>query len=257
MHGWGSTALLVLLLVRLVRWYLDGLHRPPRELLWACGCLLLLLAIHGDLTGRVLRWDQPTYWSASRGLELIERLPVVGTTLAFLAGGFGIGDLSLIRFYLAHILILPGLFLVVLYLQLSGIRRLGLSSTADETHRSGRAAYLAHLVNLASLMLLLIGLLVTLAVLAPTPFAPAADPLATPARVLPPWYLLPLYGWFEIARVWIPELVKGLLLLAAVGAGILLSFWAGGPSSSRRRWVVVGALLLLLSALGLIGLRSA
>ena len=191
-HFWGAQVLLAVLLVRLARFFLQRLYRSPRELTWVFAALLLLVCFHLDLTGRALPMTESAYWSSVRALEIVGAIPVYGSLVIFLLGGVGAGisDLTLIRFYVLHVAVLPLLAVSLIYLHFSGVRRVGLAPASKETPVAGRLQFRLHLANLAILLTLLFGVVVTLAVLVPVPFLGAADPYATPPGVGPPWYLL-------------------------------------------------------------------
>jgi len=212
-HRWGAQLLLAVLIVRLLRFFYDRLYRAPRELLWVVAVALLAVGIQLELTGRLLTWNSLSYWSTTRGLEVVFDLPVVGSILAFLIGGHEVGELTLVRFYFLHVAIVPLVFAVLLYLSFATIRRVGLSPEADEMGTAGRGQYVAHLYNVAVLLTLIFAALVTLAVIVPAPFPGQADPFATPVGVRPPWYLLAAYGFQELFPTFVPHWVSGALLL--------------------------------------------
>ncbi len=139
-HRWAAQILLLILLLRLVRFYFQGLYRSPREALWIVAVLTFALATHADLTGRLLLWDERGYWTTIRGLEILFALPVLGPMFSLIIGGRSVESLALTRFYILHIAILPAMLLALFYLHFSGVRRLGLSSLPGET-RSGAAVY--------------------------------------------------------------------------------------------------------------------
>ena len=99
MHYWGSNALIALLAVRLVRFFLHAVYKKPRELFWVFGVILFLLSMDAALTGSLLPSDQQSYWSVTRALEVISTLPVAGYVASFLVGGFEQLSEALLRFW--------------------------------------------------------------------------------------------------------------------------------------------------------------
>lgn len=253
MHFWGSTVLIAILLVRLLRIFYDGVYKAPRELLWVIGFLLLLAATHADFTGKALTFDSRNFWSATRALEIFSMLPVVGPVFIFLAGGPDLGDITLTRFYLAHIFLLPLALFGLFYLHFLGVRRVGLSTVhvGAEEKEGGRVHYHRYLLNLSILLTVVFALLVTVAVLFPHPFAPKPDLLSTPVGARPPWYLLPVYGFFEVLPRWVPHFLKGIILVLLGTAVCLLPFIDRTEVTrpSERRHVLLLGLLLLLGIL--------
>jgi ubiquinol-cytochrome c reductase cytochrome b subunit len=250
MHHWGSTVLISLLALRMVRFYLQGVYKRPHELFWIFGAVLLLLALHADLTGTLLSWGQQAYWSVTRSLELIESLPVLGPLFGFVAGGLQIGGVTLTRFYVLHAICLPALLLVFFYLHFATVRRVGLSKRAGDQPGKARPLYPDHLLNLLILLLLLFGVMLTLAVLRPAVFQGQADPFASPSGVRPPWYLLPAYGLLEV----LPAGIGGGLLLVGLAAFLAVPFLDRAPARPwQRRPVALALLAAVCVALGALG----
>ena len=249
-HYWGAQVLLAVLLVRLARFFYRRIYEPPRELVWVFAALLLLVCFHLDLTGRALPMSATAYWSSVRALEIVGSVPLYGSLVLFLLGGAetGISDLTLIRFYVLHVALLPGLAVILIYLHFSGVRRVGLAPATDEPRVPGRVQFRLHIANLAIILTLLVGVVVTLAVLIPVPFPGPADPYSTPAGVGPPWYLLACFGFLEWTAGVLPQWLAGLLLFIAVSAFVLAPFLdRTRPGSLGRRLSLVGAALLLVA----------
>ena len=86
-HVWGALALILVVVLRLLRLFWDGLWKAPREVLWCSAVALVWLSLQFDFTGRLLTWDAHGHWSTVRGIEVVYALPAVGPALAFLLGG--------------------------------------------------------------------------------------------------------------------------------------------------------------------------
>jgi quinol-cytochrome oxidoreductase complex cytochrome b subunit len=253
LHAWGAWLLVLVVVLRLVRFFWDGLYRAPREVLWWSAVAMAWLVLQSDFTGRLLLWDSRAYWAAVRGMEVVFALPVAGPFLAFLLGGRVINEDVLIRFYVLHLMVLPAGFGLFLYLTFATLRRVGLSpETARQT--GSVTTFRDHLYGMAIMSLLMFGLLATLAVVVPFRFGGAADPYSTPAGVRPPWYMLAPY--FVLERLPGPTWMAGLALLAAALAVLLLPLWAPRVErdTDHRRMRVLGLVALAawvgLSALG-------
>jgi len=255
LHAWGAWLLAGVVVLRLLRFFWDGLYRAPREVLWWSAVALTWLVVQSDFTGRLLTWDSRAYWSAVRGMEVVFALPLVGPVLAFVLGGRAINDNVLLRFYVFHMLVLPSAFAVFLYLTFATLRRVGLSPEPLEAGGAGVrvTTFRDHLYGMAILTALMFGLLTTLAVLTPFRFGAEADPYSTPAGVRPPWYMLASYAVIEHGPG--PSWLLGFLLLAVALAVLLLPSWAprfAEPASRRARVVGLAALAVwaLLSLAG-------
>ncbi len=246
-HFWGSQLLIAVLVVRLVRFFLAGVYRAPRELFWVFGALLLLVAFHADLTGRVLPWTSAAYWSGIRSLEIVAAVPIYGDVAAYLLGGGEtvISSLTLIRFYVLHVLFLPAAALVLIYLHFSSVRRVGLTERAGEARYTGRRLLQRHLTNLAILLVVVFGILVSLAILAPTIYPPAADPFTNQPGVGPPWYLLASFGFLEMTSGVVPQPVAGLLLFLGYMVFLAVPFLVRPIGKSRQAVAVAVAAVAL------------
>lgn len=248
-HRWGGQLLVAILLLRMIRFFFEGVYKKPRELLWISGALLLLVAMHADLTGRLLPWNQISYWSTVRGAELIFTLPLVGPFLGFLVGGQEIAAATLSRFYILHILILPAAVFALLYFNFATVRRVGLTEAASPGAVGGRRQYRDYLYNLAILIVLIVGVLVSLAVIQPVPFYPEIDLLSTPVEVQPAWYLIAPHLLVDSLLGGLPDFIKGTLLLALVLVFVFWPFVDRTPEKTMRGrtvFVAIGSLALVL-----------
>lgn len=239
-HYWGAQLLIAVLMVRVIRFFLQGVYRPPRELVWVCAALTLLVAFHSELTGRILPWTGEGYWSGVRALEVVQAIPIYGSIVSFLGGsqGAAISELTLLRFYLFHIAAFPLLLLVLIYLHFSSVRRVGLDPSGAKT--SEQVGIREHLANLTIVLTVLVGLLVTLGILAPQYLPSAADPYATLPGVTPPWYLLAPFGLFELTASWLPRWAAGAVLLIATTVFVLAPFLFGRFESKKAHRLLVG-----------------
>ena len=249
-HFWGAQLLLAVLVARLARFFLQAVYRPPRELVWFFGAALLIVCWHADLTGRLLPWTATGYWSTVRALEIFAAVPIVGPALLFfVAGGDGaVTDLTLIRFYVLHVAVLPAMALGLVYLHFSCVRRVGLVETKADRGARGEQSIRINLLNLAILLTVLLGVVVSAAVLAPKPFEAAADPYATVPGIGPPWYLLAPFGLLEWASRFLPRWAAGGLLLFGTLAFLAVPLLDRSSSRRRVRPVALVIAIVLLAA---------
>jgi ubiquinol-cytochrome c reductase cytochrome b subunit len=256
MHYWGSNTLIALLAVRLVRFFVHGVYKKPRELFWVFGVILFLLSAHAALTGSLLPWDQRSYWSVTRGLEVIATFPIIGSVLSFLVGGYELLSGTLLRFYVLHVIFIPLAMVFFFYLHFATVRRVGLSPLPGEKQAKAKPLYPDHLFQLVILSLILFGAILTLGTLFPVPFFGKADAFTSPAGIRPPWYLLPAYGLVEV----LPRTFAGIILLLVVIGLLVLPFVERTPYRElRKRPIFTGAAVvfcLLILALTFIGYRK-
>jgi quinol-cytochrome oxidoreductase complex cytochrome b subunit len=114
LHRWSAHAMVGLAILHMMRVYLTGAHKAPREFNWVVGVVLLLLTLFLSFTGYLLPWDQLAYWAIMVGTSIAGYAPVVGEQIRFfLLGDDAVGREALLRFYVLHVVVLPA-FLVTL-----------------------------------------------------------------------------------------------------------------------------------------------
>ncbi|WP_291025848.1 cytochrome b N-terminal domain-containing protein, partial [Hydrogenophaga sp.] len=103
-------------------------YRPPRELTWFSGVVLLALALGFGFTGYLLPWNELAYFATRVGTQIMGVLPVVGDFfLLVLRGGEEVTGATLTRFYAIHVAVLPALAFLFLGLHLYLVQKLGMS----------------------------------------------------------------------------------------------------------------------------------
>ena len=125
-HRWAANLMVVTVFLHMARVFYTGAYRYPREFNWLVGLALLVLTLGLSFTGYLLPWDQLAYWAITIGAniaqsprELTDALGITpyfdpgGWMKTLLLGGPEVGDESLIRFYVLHVVVLP-LALVIL-----------------------------------------------------------------------------------------------------------------------------------------------
>ena len=244
-HHWSAALFLIILGLRVVRFFFSGLYGRGREVVWVVAVATFAFAAFADLTGRLLPWDAQGYWTVVRSREVFDALPLIGPLFAFLVGGRGLDSLVLTRFYVLHIAVYPFALLGLFYLGFASIRRVGMSTIAEApTTRPLRVV----MYDMLLIVVFMVGGLMTLAVLFPHPFGAVADPLTTPPGARPPWYLLAPYALLEALPGFLPGFVRGLFLEVVFLAIVLVPFLdrSGGSGATRRRIVWIGAALCIL-----------
>ena len=119
MHRWTAHLMVMFVCLHMLRVFLTAAYKPPRELNWIVGVLLLVLTLLSSFTGYLLPWDQLAYWGVTIGASMGENAPVLGAKGPFailppgsdmnsvLIGGTSIGQPTLLRFYLLHAIAIP------------------------------------------------------------------------------------------------------------------------------------------------------
>ncbi len=107
-HFWGSTAMVVCVFAHMSQVFLWGAYKKPRELVWLVGLALFGIVMGFGFTGYLLPWDQRAYWATTVGVEIMDKTPVIGDFMArFLKGGATPGQMTLSRFFVIHVMVLP------------------------------------------------------------------------------------------------------------------------------------------------------
>ncbi len=127
-HSWSSSLMIAACVAHMLRVYITGSFKKPRELNWVAGAVLLLLTLAFGFTGYLLPWDQKALWGSTVGSEILGAVPGIGEALlGLLRGGLEITGLTLTRFYGIHMLLLPVLAFIFLAAHFVIIRRQGIS----------------------------------------------------------------------------------------------------------------------------------
>ncbi len=126
LHRWSAHAMVGVAILHMMRVYLTGAHKAPREFNWVIGVVLLLLTLFMSFTGYLLPWDQLAYWAIMVGTSIAGYAPVVGDKLRFfLLGDDAVGREALLRFYVLHVAVLPAVLTGLIGLHFWRIRKDG------------------------------------------------------------------------------------------------------------------------------------
>ncbi len=127
-HRWGAHLMVLAVVFHLVRVFVDGAYKAPRQFNWVIGVGLLVITLAYSFTGYLLPWDQLAYWAVTVGSDLVQYAPGVGGWLRnFLLGGSTIGQSALLRFYVIHVAVLTAAFFALMAVHLWRLRKDGLA----------------------------------------------------------------------------------------------------------------------------------
>jgi quinol-cytochrome oxidoreductase complex cytochrome b subunit len=114
-HRIAAHLMVVAVVLHLARVFFTGAYKngvgqgQRREWNWVIGVVMLLLTLFLSFTGYLLPWDQLAFWAVTVGTNIASAVPYVGPTIReLLIGGRAIEQATLIRFYVLHIIFLPG-----------------------------------------------------------------------------------------------------------------------------------------------------
>ena len=253
-HKWSSHLMIMAILLHMMRVYFTGTYRPPRELNWMIGCILLLLALGAGFTGYSLVWEQLSYWGATVVGNLLEAVPLIGDQLAsFLRGGDIVGQSMLTRLYVLHIGAIPTLMIGCVAVHLYLVRAHGVSELGSPRSPESKTFpfFPNHFLTEVALALFLMFLVTCLSLIFPAGLGDRANPSETPDHIRPEWYFFWAFRWLKLMPDQIAVVTQGLFLAFIVG-------WPLVDSRIRKRWpdseasmVVGGVAVVLLLALTL------
>ncbi len=117
MHRWAAHLMVLTVFLHMIRVFYHGAYKPPREFNWVVGVVLLLLTLLLSFTGYLLPWDQIAFWAITVGSQMATYAPLIpGESSIFILGGIEVGQNTLIRFYVFHVIAFPliaAIFMVV------------------------------------------------------------------------------------------------------------------------------------------------
>ncbi|NDU91881.1 MAG: cytochrome b/b6 [Ferrovum sp.] len=217
LHSTGASAFFAVIYIHMARTLYYGSYRRPRELLWWTGQGLLLLMMATAFMGYLLPWGQMSYWGATVITNLFSATPVIGDQIVvWLRGGFSVDDPTLTRFFSLHYLF-PFLISAAVVIHLIALHTVRSSnpSGVNLTDRDNIPFHpyftIKDLFGLGVFMLVYFGIVF----FKPDLFIDVANnipanPMETPADIVPEWYFLPFYA---ILRS-VPDLVGGVVAMA-------------------------------------------
>ncbi len=248
-HFWAAQAMYVTAALHMLRVFLTGSYKRPREANWLIGVAMFGLVTLALFTGTVLKWDQEGFEALGHNLEIGKLLGGVGF---WFSPTFAENVPILVRLYSAHVVVIPGLILVLATLHALLVKKHKISPhPALPSEGSGEQAPAAeptepfthHLRRISSFGLALLGGIGLLAVLLPPGLG--ARPVAGIEVTEPPlnfWWLYTLENWFGLnAIVYGEGVFFGLLVLIPFIDRNPERFW-------RRRPVAMALLVLFLAA---------
>jgi ubiquinol-cytochrome c reductase cytochrome b subunit len=222
LHFFGASFIVIAAIVHMLRVVAFGSYKKPRELNWIVGVLLLLIILGFALTGYLLPWDQKAYWATTVTLNIARSVPLVGGVLSgVLKGGNDLGALTLMRWYAAHVFLLPACLIAFTVAHLYLMRRQGISGPVKPVPGPPTSFYPYHAIRDTIAVAVVFALLLTFAIVFNAPLDAVADPTDATYVPRPEWYFMSLFellkhfpGPFEpVATVIIPGIVITLLFL--------------------------------------------
>ena len=254
-HSWGSSAMVVMVVIHMSQVFLWGAYKKPREMVWLAGLVLFLIVLAFGFTGYLLPWDQKAYWATTVGVEIMDKAPLIGDFMGrFIKGGPVPGAQTLSRFFVIHVMILPLALMGMFALHLFFFRKAGpagpFRGTKQELESKMEYFFPKQVFKDIVVMGLIFIVISALAVLYPVELMEEASPEASDFNPEPEWYFLFL---FQLLRypIFAGEfgefvggiLIPGLLILMLV----MLPFINRNPERHlKKRLIALTAYTLLM-----------
>jgi ubiquinol-cytochrome c reductase cytochrome b subunit len=231
-HSNGASMFFIVVYLHIFRGLFYGSYKPPREMIWLLGLVIFLLMMATAFMGYVLPWGQMSFWGAQVITGFFTAIPVIGDPIhTLILGGFAPDNAALNRFFSLHYL-LPFVIAGVIILHIWALHIPGSSNPTGVEIKAEQDTVPFHPYytakdgfGLGIFLLIFAGLLF---------FAPnmlghpdnyiEANPMSTPAHIVPEWYFLPFYA---ILRAFTVDFILEAKLWGVLGmfGSILLLFF--------------------------------
>lgn len=280
LHSTGASAFFVIIYLHMFRALLYGSYKGPREFLWILGMLLYVLLAAEAFFGYVLPWGQMSFWGAQVIISLFGSVPIIGPDLlVWILGDYAVGDATLNRFFSLHVIVLPLLLVVLVFLHLVALHHVGSNNPdgieikenkdKDGIPKDGIPFHPYFTIKDSMVVVGFIWILCAVIF-----YAPAlngyflehanfveANPLKTPEHIAPVWYLTPFYSVLRAIPPMFGSQFPGVLaMFAAILIFFALPWLDRSPVKSIRyrspiyKWAL-GIFVVSFVMLGWLGLK--
>ena len=231
-HANGASFFFIVIYLHIFRGFYYSSYKAPREMIWLLGVVIFLLMMATAFMGYVLPWGQMSFWGAKVITGLFGAIPIIGEPLqVWLVGGYAPNGATLNRFFSLHFL-LPFVILGVVILHIWALHIPGSSNPTGVEVKSESDTVPFHPYYVAKdgwFLGLVVAIYAGFVFFAPNVLGHPdnyieANPLSTPAHIVPEWYFLPFYA---ILRAFTGDLViplTGIVLVPAKLLGVIAMF---------------------------------
>jgi ubiquinol-cytochrome c reductase cytochrome b subunit len=236
MHMNGASMFFIAVYIHIFRGMYYGSYKAPREVLWMIGVLIYLVMMATAFMGYVLPWGQMSFWGAKVITNLFSAIPFVGDSITTLLwGGYSVDNPTLNRFFSLHYL-LPFVLAALVALHIWALHVPGNNNPTGVSVKSSQDTLPFHpyyTMKDAFAIVVFFMFFAFWLFFAPNYLGHAinyqqANPLVTPAHIVPEWYYLPFYA---ILRA-VPDKLGGVI---AMFASILILFALPWLDTSKVR----------------------
>ena len=280
LHSTGASAFFIIIYLHMMRALLYGSYKGPRELIWILGMLLYILLLAEAFFGYVLPWGQMSFWGAQVIISLFGSVPVVGPDLlVWILGDYAVGDATLNRFFSLHVVVLPLILVVLVFLHIVALHTVGSNNPdgieikknkdKDGIPKDGIPFHPYFTVKDAMGAVAFLWIFCAVVFYAPAlngyfleaPNFIEANPLKTPEHIAPLWYLTPYYSVLRAIPPLFGSQFPGVLaMFAALLVFFFLPWLDRSPVKSIRyrspiyKWIL-GIFVVSFIMLGWLGVQ--
>lgn len=278
MHSTGASMFFVVVYLHMFRALLYGSYKEPRELIWIIGMVIFIALMAEAFMGYLLPWGNMSYWGAQVIISLFGAIPWIGEGLAeWIRGDFVVSDATLNRFFAFHVILLPLVLVLLVYLHIVALHKVGSNNPdgveikknkdADGKPVDGIPFHPYYSVKDTFGIAVFLTLYFAIVFFVPEfggwflekdNFAPA-NILQTPPDIVPLWYFTPFYSILRaVTAEWLPGGAK-LWGVMAMGLSLVLFFFlpwldrAKVRSIRYRGWMYKTMLALFVVAFVVLG----
>jgi len=200
LHANGASMFFIVVYLHILRGLYYGSYASPRELVWILGVAILLLMIITAFIGYVLPWGQMSFWGATVITSLASAIPVVGLDIThWLWGGFSVDNATLHRFFSLHYL-LPFILAGASIVHIAALHQYGSNNPLGVYGNVDKVSFYPYFYVKDLIGWVLFAVFFSFFVFMypnalghPDNYIPA-NPMSTPAHIVPEWYFLPVYA---------------------------------------------------------------
>ena len=227
-HANGASMFFLAVYIHIFRSLFYGSYKSPREIIWIIGIIIYLLMMAAAFLGYVLPWGQMSFWGATVITNLFSAIPFVGEGIVtWLWGGYSVDNPTLTRFFTLHYLI-PFLILGLVVLHIWALHvpgnnnPIGIDIKKPSKDTVPFHPYIVIKDGFALLMFMIVFaffVFYTPNILGHADNYIEANPLVTPAHIVPEWYLLPFYAILRSVPdklLGVIAMLSAILILAAL-----------------------------------------
>ena len=219
MHSTGASAFFLVVYLHMFRGLMYGSYQKPRELIWILGMLIFVALMAEGFLGYLLPWGNMSFWAGQVIVSLAGAVPIVGDGLAtWVRGDFNISGITLNRFFALHVVLVPMLLLVLVFLHIVALHEVGsnnpdgidIKKNLDDKGKPLDGIPFHPYLTLGHDLPAIVAFCFLFAVvmfyfpdgggyLIEAPNYERANPLKTPDLIAPVWYYTPFYSMLRAA----------------------------------------------------------